>query len=57
VYIKKIIKLIAKVKYRDNTKKKQNKRVRLRKKKINYNKKKKQKRIPKIMNDCSMKKG
>lgn len=57
MYIKKIIKLIAKVKYRDNTKKKQNKRVRLRKKKINYNKKKKQKRIPKIMNDCSMKKG
>jgi hypothetical protein len=49
VYIKKIIKLIAKVKYRDNTKKKQNKRVRLRKKKINYNKKKNKKEYLRLL--------
>jgi len=42
VYIKKIIKLIAKVKYRDNTKK--NKRVRLRKKKDQLQQKKKTKK-------------
>jgi len=57
VYIKKIIKLIAKVKYRDNTKKKQNKRVRLRKKKINYNKKKNKKEYLRLWMIAQWKKG
>jgi len=57
VYIKNIIKLIAKVKYRDNTKKKQNKRVRLRKKKINYNKKKNKKEYLRLWMIAQWKKG